>query len=49
MKKKILITDDEKNIRTTLNYCLSAEGFEIETASNGSRGIGTAFRTGKKL
>ncbi|RHG38652.1 response regulator [Fusobacterium varium] len=39
MKKRILITDDEKNIRTTLNYCLTAEGFEIETASNGAEAL----------
>lgn len=47
MKKKILITDDEKNIRTTLNYCLSAEGFEIETASNGSEALELLLEQGK--
>lgn len=39
MKKKILITDDEKNIRTTLNYCLSAEGFEVEVAADGQEAL----------
>ena len=39
MKKKILITDDEKNIRTTLNCCLATEDFEIETAANGEEAL----------
>lgn len=30
MEKRILIVDDEKNIRTTLNYCLLSEGYEID-------------------
>lgn len=28
-----------KNIRTTLNCCLSTEGFEIETAVNGTEAL----------
>lgn len=39
MSKKILIVDDERNIRTTLKMCLSGEGYEIETAVNGEDGL----------
>ena len=39
MSKKILIVDDERNIRTTLKICLSGEGYEIETAVNGEDGL----------
>lgn len=39
MNKKILIIDDEKNIRMTLTYCLEAEGYDIETAVNGEDGL----------
>ncbi|MFR9018947.1 MAG: response regulator [Fusobacterium sp.] len=39
MAKKILIVDDERNIRTTLKMCLSGEGYEIETAVNGEDGL----------
>lgn len=38
-KKKILIIDDERNIRITLTYCLEAEGYEIDTAVNGEEGL----------
>ncbi|MFP4686958.1 MAG: response regulator [bacterium] len=37
--KKILIIDDEKNIRNTLSKALSSEKYEIETAMNGEEGI----------
>ena len=30
MSKKILIVDDERNIRTTLKMCLSGEGYEMD-------------------
>ena len=39
MSKKILIVDDERNIRTTLKMCLSGEGYDIETAVNGEDGL----------
>lgn len=39
MSKKILIVDDERNIRTTLKMCLSGEGYEIDTAVNGEDGL----------
>lgn len=35
---KILIVDDEKNIRLALKQCLLAEKYEVETAVNGLEG-----------
>lgn len=35
MKKKILVVDDEKNIRLLLKEELSDEGYEVATAENG--------------
>ncbi|WP_099190306.1 response regulator [Tepidibacter mesophilus] len=39
MNKKILIVDDEKNIRTTLKYCLQEENYDISIAINGEEGL----------
>ncbi|MFW5873664.1 MAG: response regulator [Bacillota bacterium] len=39
MKKKVLIVDDEKNIRLTLKTALSKAGYEVETAVNGEDGL----------
>ncbi len=39
MNKKILVVDDEKNIRFTLKKALSNAGYEVETAINGDDGI----------
>jgi len=36
---KILIVDDEKNIRLALKQCLIAEQYEVETAVNGTEGF----------
>ena len=36
MKKKILIVDDEKNIRLLLNEELTDEGYDVITAENGA-------------
>lgn len=47
MKKRILITDDEKNIRTTLNCCLITEGFEIEMAASGEEALNMILNQGK--
>lgn len=38
-KKKILIIDDERNIRMTLTYCLESEGYQVDTAINGEEGL----------
>lgn len=37
--KKILIVDDESNIRLGLNKCLAKEGYYIEEASNGEEAL----------
>ncbi|MGM0603074.1 MAG: response regulator [Bacillota bacterium] len=39
MNKKILIVDDEKNIRLTLKTALKNAGYEVETAVNGEDGL----------
>lgn len=39
MNKKILIIDDEKNIRTTLKYCFKEEKYNIDIAINGDEGL----------
>jgi DNA-binding NtrC family response regulator len=39
MKKRVLIIDDEKNIRVTLQKALSIDGYEVETAINGEDGL----------
>ncbi|ACB83851.1 response regulator [Natranaerobius thermophilus] len=39
MNKKLLIVDDEKNIRMTLKNCLSYEGYELEIALNGEEAL----------
>lgn len=37
--KKVLITDDTKNIRILLTKCLELEGYEVESATNGREGL----------
>lgn len=39
MKKKVLIIDDEKNIRLTLNQCLETVDYEVDTAVDGEHGL----------
>ncbi len=39
MEKKILIIDDEKNIRMTLEKALAKAGFTVSTAVNGEDGL----------
>lgn len=39
MNKSILIIDDEKNIRMTLEKALSGAGYEVESAINGENGL----------
>lgn len=39
MSKKILIVDDEKNIRMTLSHCLKNQKHDIELAVNGEEGL----------
>jgi len=37
--KKVLVTDDTKNIRTLLTTCLEIEGYEVQTASDGKQAL----------
>jgi DNA-binding NtrC family response regulator len=39
MEKNILVVDDEKNIRTTLQQVLAASGYKVETGVNGEDGL----------
>lgn len=39
MNKNILIIDDEKNIRMTLEKSLTNEGYEVDSAINGENGL----------
>lgn len=39
MNKKVLIVDDEKNIRMTLRHCLADEGYQLEIAVNGEEAL----------
>lgn len=36
---RILVVDDEKNIRLLLDQCLSAEGYQVDTAVNGDHAV----------
>lgn len=45
MSSKILVIDDEKNIRLMLDKCLSSEGYQVELAGDGISGI-EKFNTG---
>lgn len=47
-KKKILIVDDERNIRLTLKYCLESEGYEVDVAVNGEEGLEILLNEKKK-
>ena len=38
-KSRILVIDDEGDIRDTLDMFLSMEGYEVSTAENGARGL----------
>ena len=39
MSHRVLIVDDEKNIRTTLSRALDLEGFEVHLAADGDEGL----------
>jgi DNA-binding NtrC family response regulator len=39
MSNKILVVDDEKNIRTTLSTYLESSGFDVVLASDGEEAI----------
>ena len=44
-KRRILVVDDEKNIRLTVQHSLIAADYEVETAANGAEGL-DKFRDG---
>jgi len=43
-RKKILVADDEKDLREALFTILAAEGYEVFTAQNGEEAINTALK-----
>jgi len=43
MKFKILVIDDEKNIREGLQMALEDEGYEVLTAEDGADGLHKAL------
>jgi CheY-like chemotaxis protein len=45
LNKRILIVDDEKNIRTTLADILQDEGYQVSTAGTGERAVKMCQRT----
>jgi CheY-like chemotaxis protein len=38
-KARVLVVDDERNMRTTLSDILAEEGFEVSTAESGERAV----------
>jgi two-component system response regulator PilR (NtrC family) len=40
LKSKILVVEDEKNMREILKILLEGEGYDVSTANNGAEGIG---------
>lgn len=46
---KILVIDDEKNIRDGIKKSLEFEGYEVVTAENGEKGIETVYKGGIDL
>lgn len=45
VKKKVLIVDDEPDIRELLEYYLNKEGYLVSTATNGQEGISEALKS----
>ncbi|MCF8008865.1 MAG: response regulator, partial [Halanaerobiales bacterium] len=44
MKKKILVVDDEKNIRELLKYNLENEGYEVIEAEDGKEAFKKIYK-----
>jgi len=42
--KRILVVDDEEQIRSMLTQMLEHEGFEVDTAENGEEGMNLITR-----
>ncbi|MBZ0167474.1 MAG: response regulator, partial [Candidatus Omnitrophica bacterium] len=49
MTKKILIVDDETDIRETLNYRLAAAGYEVIVAEDGQAGLASVKKEAPDL
>ena len=45
MKKRILVVDDEKDVRDYLQTALEDAGFEVETATNGAEALEAVRRS----
>jgi two-component system alkaline phosphatase synthesis response regulator PhoP len=45
IKQKILVVDDEPDIRELIEYNLKKEGYQVFTASNGQEGVSEAKRS----
>jgi DNA-binding response OmpR family regulator len=43
-KKKVLIVDDERDLREALGAMVEAEGFEVLSAKDGAEGLETALK-----
>ena len=43
MTKKILVVEDEADLRANVSRLLKAEGYEVLTAANGASGVETAI------
>ncbi len=43
MNKKILIVEDEEDIREAISEAVTSAGYEVKTAENGQVGLDTAF------
>ena len=44
LKSKILVVEDEKNMREILKILLEGEGYNVSTATDGTEGIGLLDR-----
>lgn len=49
MMRRVLVVDDEANLRHTLGYALRQEGYEVLTAENGEEGLEQFRNTNPEL
>jgi DNA-binding response OmpR family regulator len=43
MRRRVLVVDDERDLRTMLSSYLTADGFEVLQAENGEQGLESAL------
>ena len=48
-KKRILIVEDERDLRTLLSWALSKDGFDVSLAENGEEGLRQAISSAPDL